>query len=458
VDSQEVLDFFDKHKEEFYVQEQILVHHIVISPYGLKKGKDSLNYKNHTTEELDEAARQIAYDLRARIDSKESFEEIARHNSHDEFSARKGGQIDWAPRGFYAWPFDSLAFSAKVGDIVGPYRDKDGWQILYIDDYIPAGIPELNDQIYQTSLQRVLSEKTREISFAIFDTLFDEMNLKYNEELYDTNSYFVDKPVWAAVVNETDTIDFGELSSGEEQVREIYKVPNSTPEMKKELVRFLARRWAMAQEARRMKLDTLPEVVNEIETQRHYYSRLIVWSKRIDMNWEPSEEEMRAYYDSNTSKYVVEKPLKVQHILVNDLTLAEFLRDQANAGVDFLKLADEYYIGEKAVRRDLANLGAIGPNDVSKEFFDAARAVRAGEVSKPVKTEYGYHIIKVLEANWSTPFENARSEIRVALKKQHEAEEIEQFKAGLFKEFNLKKTGNLSPLHFKPRSDRETSA
>lgn len=458
VDSQEVLDYFEKHQNEFHVEEQILAYHIVITPYGLKKGKDSLLYKHLSNEELDETAKNITFDLRSKITSKETFEEIARQYSHDEFSARRGGQIEWAPRGFYAWPFDSLAFAAELGDIVGPYRDKDGWQILYIDDYVPAGVPALNDQIYYASFQRVLNEKTRDISFAIFDTLFAKINLKYNEELYDSNVYFVDKEIWAAIVNETDTIDFGELSSGEERVRDHYQVPNSTPDMKKELVRFLARRWVMVQQARKMKLDTLPEVKSEIDKHRQYYARLIVWSTRTNPKWEPSEEDLKSYYNQNLSKYVVPKPLKVQHILVNDLHLAEFLRDQANAGVDFLELADEFYIGEKEVRRDLANLGYIGPEDVSKEFFDAARSLRPGGVSRPVKTEYGYHIIKVLETKWSVPFDNAKGGIRSILKKEHEVKEKEAFKQGLFKQFRVKRTGNLPPLHFKPKSEREISA
>ncbi|MGH8015807.1 MAG: peptidylprolyl isomerase, partial [Candidatus Zixiibacteriota bacterium] len=359
VDSLEILDYFESHKDDFYVEEQILPYHIVISPYGLKKGVDSLIYKVKSNEEIEEAARQIAFDVRSKIDSKKSFEELARKFSHDSFSARKGGRIEWSIRGFYAWPFDSLAFAAKPGDIVGPYRDKDGWQILYIEDYKQAGVPPLNPEIYNTCRWRVMNEKARQASFAIFDTLLADIKLKYNEELYDTNIYFVEKATWAAVVNETDTIDFGELSAGEERIRETYKVPNSTADMKKELVRYMARRWVIAQEARNMGLDTLPDVVKEIDKHRQYYSRLVVELSQCDPNWEPSTEELQKYYNENQTKYIVAKPLRVQQVLVKDSTLADFECDQANAGVDFLKLAEEYYIGDESVRRDLADLGFI---------------------------------------------------------------------------------------------------
>ncbi len=455
VDSQEVLDYFTAHQDEFFVEEKILVYHIVITPYNLEKGADSLKYKGMSKEEIEESARKMIFEFRSQIDSKESFMEVAKKYSHDEFTARRGGMIDWANKGFYAWPFDSLAFAAKPGDIVGPYRDRDGWQILYIDAHLPAGVPQMNPQIYGASLGHVQSAKAKEVSFAIFDTLFANIGIQYNEELYDSNAYYVDRQIWAAIVNGIDTIDFGELVSGEEQIRERYQVPNSTLEMKKEMVQFLARRWVLVQTARKMGLDTLPEVVKEIESVKHFHARRIIEQSQTDPNWEPSDADLRSFYKANIKNYVVERPLKVQQILLQDSVLAEFVKDQAAAGADFLELADEYYTGEKSIRRDLAELGYVGPEDVSPNFFEAARKMGPGEVTGPVKTEYGFHIIKVLEANWSVPFENARAEIRLKIKEQHRLEELEAFKNGLYKEFNAKKTGRVSPMHFKPKSERQ---
>lgn len=457
VDSQEAFDYFAAHREEFREEEQIQVMHIVITTYGLKLRVDSAKYKHMNNEELENAARELSFELRSRINSKETFMEIAQAYSHDDFSAKQGGLIAWAPRGYYAWPFDSVAFSAQVGDIVGPYRDKDGWQILYINNHKPGGIPEINQEIFNSCLSAIASEKSKDISHAIFDTLFDEINIIYNEDLLDTNSYFVDKFVWVGVVNGVDTIDFGEISSTEELIRKKYKVNNSTPDMKKELIQYLARSRVMVQTARSMGLDTLPVVTEQINNVRHYYGRLLVELKRNDFSWEPTEAQMRKYYDSNPAKYIVAKPLKVQHILVKDSTLALFVSDQAGSGVDFMQLAEEYYTGDKSVRRDLADLGYIGPEDVAPEFYKAARAVRANEVSRPVKTEYGYHIIKVLESKWSIPYENSRPDIRAELKRQHVIEENENFKNGLFKEFNVKKTGRISPMHFKPFNERQNT-
>ena len=84
---------------------------------------------------LEQASKKIAFDLRAGINSKDDFMETAKKYSHDEVSARRGGLSEWVRPGLFAWPFDSVAFVAKPGDIVGPFREKEGWQILHIEHF-----------------------------------------------------------------------------------------------------------------------------------------------------------------------------------------------------------------------------------------------------------------------------------------------------------------------------------
>lgn len=453
-DSIEVVEYIEQHPEEFTLEEQVYVSHLLSSIRGLKRSADSLKYKNMSEEELDEIARQRSLALRDSINSKENFEEFAKKYSHDLGSGARGGVVGWAKRNNFSVPFDSVAFSAKPGDIVGPYRDKDGWQILYIDNYIPPGVPPLNPSLFNDGLYHVQMEKTREIAKSIFDTLMDDIHIIYNEDALDSNVYTMDKREWAAIVNETDTIDFGVLRTGEESIRKKYGVSNSTVEMKKELIDYMSRRLVIIQQAREMGLDSIPEVRDKIDEFWHKNARNVVYAKRSNLGWEPSQELMREYYDAHLEKYVVEKPIKVQQIVVSERKLAEFIRDQANSGMDFLQLAEQYYPGEESVRVELANLGWIGPEDVSKEFFDVANVTTVGRVSAPVKTEYGYHIIKVLDRNMTVPFDKARAKIRNDLKDQKISRDIAEFEKGLRQEFNLVRTGKAHALHFKPLEQR----
>lgn len=453
-DTSEIFRYIRDHSEEFRLEKQIQTRHIVITKLVLKHGPDSLKYQAMSDSMLEQASKKIAFDLRAGINSKEDFMETARKYSHDEVSARRGGLIEWVRPGFFAWPFDSLAFAAKPGDIVGPYRDKDGWQILYIEHYIPEGVPPLNPEQYATARSKVLSSKTRDLSVQVFDTLFSNIEVEYNEPLFDSNIYNIDEPTWAAIINQTDTINFGELRVGEQTIRQTYNVSSSTAEMKKEMVRIMARKWVIVQQARKMKLDTLPNITQQLAGVKHTFSRRIVESRIFDHSWEPTPKQIKDYYQKNIDKYAVKKPFNVQHILVEDSLFAEFVRDQAIAGADFIKLAKDYYPGEKEIRVELANLGFIGPDDVSAEFFETARVTGEGQISRPVHTEYGYHIIKVLEKKMTVTFEKAAPEIKKILRSIELARQEVKFKKNLFTKYNVSISNKIFPIHLKPLGER----
>ena len=315
----------------------------------------------------------------------------------------------------------------------------------------------MNQQQYAIARSKVLSGKIREYSMLVFDTLFSDMEVEYNESLYDTNIYKVDKTIWAAIINQVDTIDFGDLRTGEETIKQTYKVSSSTVKMKKEMVRIMARKWVIVQQARKMKLDTLPHIAKQIAGIKHTFSRHIVESRIINHRWEPTTEQMKDYYQKNIDKYAVEKPFNVQHILVEDSLFAEFVRDQALAGADFIKLARDYYPGEEEIRIELANLGFIGPDDVSVEFFETARVTGEGQISRPVHTEYGYHIIKVIEKKMTVSFKRAGPEIKKILKGIELARQEVDFKKKLFTKYNVSISNRIFPIHLKPLIQRRES-
>jgi len=131
---------------------------------------------------------------------------------------------------------------------------------------------------------------------------------------------------------------------------------------------------------------------------------------------------MRAYYDSHAVDYQVERPVKVQQIIFADSNLAEYVRDLLNSGADFMEMVDKYYPGDSEIKRSAADLGFIGPSDMPNAFWQTAITTPVGRTSSPVKTQYGYHLIKVLEKKNTTPFEDARFRIEPYLKEQHTLE------------------------------------
>jgi parvulin-like peptidyl-prolyl isomerase len=80
------------------------------------------------------------------------------------------------------------------------------------------------------------------------------------------------------------------------------------------------------------------------------------------------------------------------HILVKKLSLAQQILDDLQSGSDFGEMAKKY--SECTSRNKSGNLGPISKDKVVAEFWDAAVKLRIGEISQPVKSQFGYHIIK----------------------------------------------------------------
>ncbi|MFR2716889.1 MAG: peptidylprolyl isomerase, partial [Anaerococcus obesiensis] len=105
------------------------------------------------------------------------------------------------------------------------------------------------------------------------------------------------------------------------------------------------------------------------------------------------EKQIKKYYEENKDTL---SQVKASHILVADEATAKQVKEKLDNGEDFAKLAKEY-------SKDTANaekggdLGYFTKDKMVKEFADKAFSMKKDEVSDPVKTSYGYHIIKVTD-------------------------------------------------------------
>ncbi len=85
--------------------------------------------------------------------------------------------------------------------------------------------------------------------------------------------------------------------------------------------------------------------------------------------------------------------IKASHILVNKHSKAVEIIDELKAGIDFAKLAKQN--SECPSRKKGGDLGSFRKGQMVKEFEKAAFALKVGEITeKPVKTKFGYHVIK----------------------------------------------------------------
>ena len=87
--------------------------------------------------------------------------------------------------------------------------------------------------------------------------------------------------------------------------------------------------------------------------------------------------------------------IKCSHILVKKQSEALAIMERLKQGEKFGKLAKELSTDSGSAKRD-GNLGYFGRGKMVKPFEEAAFKLQVGQVSEPVKSEYGYHIIKRL--------------------------------------------------------------
>lgn len=109
-----------------------------------------------------------------------------------------------------------------------------------------------------------------------------------------------------------------------------------------------------------------------------------------------TDAEIQKYYDSHKSTYAQASSRDVRHILVNNKKLADSIESQLKAGGDFAKLAKKY-------SKDPGSAAQGGKLTISKgqtvaPFDKVAFALKTNELSPPVHTTYGWHIIQALSA------------------------------------------------------------
>ena len=118
-----------------------------------------------------------------------------------------------------------------------------------------------------------------------------------------------------------------------------------------------------------------------------------------------TEEELKENY----------KPeIKASHILVKDEETAKKVKDELAQGKSFEELAKQYSEDKGSAEKG-GDLGYFGPGMMVKEFEDAAYKLKKDEVSEPVKTSFGYHIIKVTDIKEQKPFEEEKENIKQTL-------------------------------------------
>ena len=140
--------------------------------------------------------------------------------------------------------------------------------------------------------------------------------------------------------------------------------------------------------------------------ERRQIEYLLADTSKLRATFQPTDEEMQDYYGDNRSEFQVQEQVQAAHILFKTAgespesvqkirQKAQKVLEEAKAGKDFAQLARQH--SEDGSGANGGDLGFFGRGRMVPEFERAAFGLAKGEISNLVTTQFGFHIVKVLE-------------------------------------------------------------
>ena len=184
----------------------------------------------------------------------------------------------------------------------------------------------------------------------------------------------------------------------------------------------------------RQQLEDSGSDMDEMEKQVKQYLQTV---KLVEPRITITDEEISNYFKENKDSFAQEEQVEASHILVDKKSEAEKIAKQLKDGGDFAELAKKYSTDTSA--EEGGKLGFFGRGEMVAEFEKAAFALKKGEISEIVKSEHGYHIIKVTDkkAAKKANLEDSRAEIEKTLKNERIQTEYTAWMTEKQKEYDI---------------------
>lgn len=276
-------------------------------------------------------------------------------------------------------------------------------------------VPENSDDTLAEAAAIVNGEP---ITLTELDTEFSRLPQQYQQFL--TKSDYLGQMVSEKLLMQEAAKDG--ISVTDEHVNEVLNnFLNKSPLSKTELEARLADQGLTLDDLRNIyrKQLTIAEYLNE-----SVFNDLVVSNEAIEQFYSDNKDTM---YSSK------EGEIRASHILVDNESEAKEIIKELEDGADFAELAKAKSIGPSAVNG--GDLGYFGKGRMVAPFEDAAFALNVGEISEPVKTQFGWHIIKRMPDEMS--LEDVRDEIKVGLLGQMQQKAFDDLLVKLNKESNV---------------------
>ena len=192
----------------------------------------------------------------------------------------------------------------------------------------------------------------------------------------------------------------------------------SNPQFREQCLEQLVSLYLFAKKGEELKLEETEEFAAIIaNAKRDILAQMAM--REVLQGIEISEEDMKAHYEANKQSYAKGATVSAKHILVASEDKCNKILASITSGEKAFEVAAQESStcpsGQKG-----GDLGEFGKGQMVKEFEEAAFAAEIGQVVGPVKTQFGYHLIKVEKKNEASvaDFSEVKESIRRMLLQQ----------------------------------------
>ncbi|MCJ7508305.1 MAG: peptidylprolyl isomerase [candidate division Zixibacteria bacterium] len=434
---EEIDKYYTENKEKlFKIPEQVKASHILV--------RIEVDSVSHDTAQAKKKAKQKAEKIYQEAKGGANFDSLAKEYSQDLGSKTRGGDLGFFPRGRMVKGFEDVAFSLGIGEISELIETQFGYHIIKVTDKKNEGYKELDNNLREELKARLHSEKEKQKAEDYVKHLKETANLVFNEELLSREDTSKVDSGWVLIVNQKDTINYQDYSSGETWFKAVKKKKDLSLEEKKEFLSdYMAVSIILKQEGKKKGYDQLPEY-KELEkkyTLNEATRRIKSQSVLTDYP-EPTDEEVRQYYSEHQADYPLSDSLHVYHIIFDDSAKAAEVLEKIKNGADFVQMAKQYFPADEEIRDVVYDLKYISKFEMPEEFYDAASNLKVGEVSQPVRTKWGYHLIKLVDRKGPSNFEDIKNQVKNDMRNKafddHKAKWEEELRKGVKIKVNQK--------------------
>jgi peptidyl-prolyl cis-trans isomerase C len=205
-------------------------------------------------------------------------------------------------------------------------------------------------------------------------------------------------------------------------------MPQMPPEQRRDyLITYLADIIILSQAADQQKLGDRPDVKHRIEFERN---KVLMETMLEDAGKSAvTDEAMHKVYEDAVKQVAPEQEVHARHILVATEDEAEAIEAQLKKGADFAALAKEKSKDPSAA--DGGDLGYFPKDQMVPEFAEAAFKLDKGQISDPVKTQFGWHIIKIEDKRMKpTPtFDEVKSQLQTYVEHRAQADMVQKLRS-----------------------------